>query len=107
MGVSLLGAGLIAAARLGAHGWPPRHAVLRVAAILAVLAVLAPVARYLRETRWNQHGRIENPALPPLTMKGERDRPTRPFFPSSPQGFCGEKNPTKFFLESKSCQTSH
>jgi len=48
IGVSFLGAGLIAAAALGAKEWRPRHAVLRIAAVLAVLAVLAPVARYLR-----------------------------------------------------------
>src|SRR6202521_6208498 len=56
IGVSFLGAGLIAGARLGDRGWLPRHAVLRVAAVLAVMAGLAPVARYLRETPWNQHG---------------------------------------------------
>src|SRR5271155_6212562 len=84
LGVSFLGAGLIAAARLGDLGWLPRHAAVRVAALLAVLAVLAPVARYLRES-WNQHGRIENPTLPPLTMNGEGDGPTGPFFPSSAQ----------------------
>src|ERR1700674_2224211 len=55
IGVSLLGASLIAAARLR---WLSRHAIIRVAAVLAVVVVLAPVARYLRETRWNQHGRI-------------------------------------------------
>src|SRR3979411_2587735 len=62
IGVSFLGAGLIAAARLR---WLSRHAILRVAAVLAVLAVLAPVARYLREARWNTHGRVDNPTLPP------------------------------------------
>src|SRR6266853_3648643 len=38
IGVSFLGAGLIAAARLR---WLSRHAILRIAAVLAVLAVLA------------------------------------------------------------------
>jgi len=104
IGVSFLGAGLIAVARVK---WLSRHAVLRVAAILAVLAVLAPVARYLRETRWNQHGRIENPALPPLTMNGEGDGPTGPFFPSSAQVYGGEKIPSKFFMESDSCKRCH
>src|SRR5260370_4742141 len=33
IGVRVLGAGLIAAARLGDHGWLPRHAVLLVAAV--------------------------------------------------------------------------
>src|SRR5258706_2150305 len=107
IGVRFLGAGLIAAARLGAHGWLPRHAVLRVAAILTVLAVLAPAGRYLRQSRWNQHGRIENPTLPPLTMNGEGDGPTGPFFPSSAQVYGGEKIPSKFFMESDSCKSCH
>src|SRR6266851_3853784 len=107
IGVSFLGAGLIAAARLGDHGWLPRRAALRVAAVLAVLAVLAPVARYLRESRWNQHGRIENPTLPPVSMDGEGDGPTGPFFPSSAQVYGGEKIPSKFFMESDSCKRCH
>ncbi len=107
IGVSFLGVGLIAAARLGDRGWMPRHAVLRVAAVLAVLAVLAPVARYLREGRWNQHGRIENPTLPPVSMDGEGDGPTGPFFPSSAQVYGGEKIPSKFFMESDSCKRCH
>ena len=105
--VSFLGAGLIAAARLGARGWLPRHAVVRVAAVLAVLVVLAPVARYLRETRWTRHARIENPALPPLTMNGEGDGPAGPFFPSSAQVYGGEKIPSQFFMESDSCKRCH
>jgi hypothetical protein len=104
IGVSFLGAGLIAAARLR---WLPRHAVLRIATVLAVLAVLAPVARYLRESRWNQHGRIENPTLPPVSMDGEGDGPTGPFFPSSAQVYGGEKIPSKFFMESDSCKRCH
>jgi Tfp pilus assembly protein PilF len=107
IGVSFLGAGLIAAAWLGAHEWLPRHAVLRVAAVLAALAVLAPVARYLREARWNQHGRIENPTLPPVSMDGEGDGPTGPFFPSSAQVYGGQKIPSKFFMESDSCKRCH
>jgi Tfp pilus assembly protein PilF len=107
IGVSVLGVGLIAAARLGDHGWLPRHAVLRVAAVLAVLAVLAPAARYLREARWNQHGRIENPTLPPVSMDGEGDGPSGPFFPSSAQVYGGEKIPSKFFMESDSCKRCH
>jgi tetratricopeptide (TPR) repeat protein len=107
IGVSFFGAGLIAAARLGDRGWRPRHAILRVAAVLAVLAVLAPVVRYLREARWNQHGRIENPTLPPVSMDGEGDGPTGPFFPSSAQVYGGEKIPSKFFMESDSCKRCH
>ncbi len=107
LGLSFVGAGLMAAARMGHRGWLPRHAVIRIAAVLAVLAVLAPVARYLRETRWNQHARIENPALPPVTMDGEGDGPTGPFFPSSAQVYGGQKIPSKFFMESDSCKRCH
>jgi tetratricopeptide (TPR) repeat protein len=107
LGLSFLGASLIAAAKMGDRRWLPRHALLRVAAALAVLAVLAPVARYLREARWTQRGRIANPALPPVTMAGEGDGPTGPFFPSSAQVYGGEKIPSKFFMESDSCKRCH
>jgi len=105
--VSFLGAGLIAAARRGDRGCLPRSSVIRVAAVLVVLAVLAPAARYLRETRWNQHGRIQNPAQPPVSMDGEGDGPTGPFFPSSAQVHGGEKIPSQFFMESDSCKRCH
>ena len=104
LALSFFGTALIAAARLK---WLPRHAVLRVASVLAVLALLAPVARYLRETRWTRHGSIENPALPPVSMNGEGDGPTGPFFPSSAQVYGGEKIPSKFFMESDSCKRCH
>jgi tetratricopeptide (TPR) repeat protein len=107
LGLSFLGAGLIAATHLGNRRWLSRHAALRVTAVLAALAVLAPFARYLRETRWTQHGRIANPALPPVSMDGEGDGPTGPFFPSSAQVYGGEKIPSKFFMESDSCKRCH
>ncbi len=97
LGLSFLGAGMIAAAHLGNRRWLSRPTALRVTAVLVVLAVLAPVARYLREARWTQRGRIENPALPPVSMNGEGDGPSRPFFPSSAQ----------FFMESDSCKRCH
>jgi tetratricopeptide (TPR) repeat protein len=107
IGLSFLGAGLVTAARLGNRRWLCRHAAVRVAAVIVVLAVLAPVARYLRETRWTQHGRIENLALPPVSMDGEGDGPSGPFFPSSAQVYGGEKIPSKFFMESDSCKRCH
>jgi tetratricopeptide (TPR) repeat protein len=107
LALSFLGAGLIAAAGMGNRGWLSRHTALRVAVALAAFAVLAPAARYLRETRWNQHARIQNPALPPLTMNGEGDGPTGPFFPSSAQVYGGEKIPSQFFMESDSCKRCH
>src|ERR1017187_9211978 len=107
IGLSFLGAGLVTAARLGNRRWLCRHAALRVAAVIVVLAVLAPVARHLRDTRWTQPGRIENPALPPVSMDGEGDGPSGPFFPSSAQVYGGEKIPSKFFMESDSCKRCH
>ncbi|MGB8013426.1 MAG: tetratricopeptide repeat protein [Terriglobales bacterium] len=107
LGLSFLGAGLIAADRIGDLRWLPRHVAFRVVFVLALLAGLAPVARYVRETRWNRHGRIQNPALPPLTMDGEGDGPSGPFFPSSAQVYGGEKIPSQFFMESDSCKRCH
>ena len=104
IGLSFLGAGLLVAIRMS---WLSRHAFVRVAEVLVVLVVLAPVARYLRETRWNRHGRIENPALPPASMNGEGDGPSGPFFPSSAQVYGGEKIPSQFFMESDSCKRCH
>ena len=105
--MSVLGAGLIAAARLGDLGWLSRYAAIRVVLVLAVFAAMAPAARYLREARWNRHGRIENPALPPIDMSGEGDGPSGPFFPSSAQVYGGQKIPSQFFMESDSCKRCH
>ncbi len=107
LALSFVGVGIIAAIRIGERGWLPRFTAVRVVAVLALMALLAPAARYLRETRWSQHGRIQNPALPPLTMDGEGDGPTGPFFPSSAQVYGGEKIPSKFFMESDSCKRCH
>ncbi|MGA7295188.1 MAG: tetratricopeptide repeat protein, partial [Terriglobales bacterium] len=107
LGLSFAGAGLIAAARLGSFGWVRHHAVLRATVVLAVLVGLAPVARYLRETRWDRHARIENPAMPPSAMSGEGDGQNGPFFPSSAQVYGGEKIPSQFFMESDSCKRCH
>jgi tetratricopeptide (TPR) repeat protein len=107
LALSFAGVGILAAVQLGDRGWLPRHAGVRVAAVLVLLAVFAPMARYLRETRWNQHGRIANPVLPPVSMEGEGDGPSGPFFPSSAQVYGGEKIPSKFFMESESCKRCH
>jgi Tfp pilus assembly protein PilF len=104
IGVSFFGAGLVGASRIS---WFSRHSLVGVATVLVVLAMIAPIARYVRETRWNQHGRIENPALPPPTMNGEGDGPSGPFFPSSAQIYGGQKIPSKFFMESDSCKRCH
>ena len=107
MGISFLGAALVAASIWGSRGWLPRHAWLRAALVLVALGALAPLAKYLRENRWRQQGRIENPAMPPLSMEAEGDGPSGPFFPSSAQVYGGEKIPSQFFMESDSCKRCH
>ncbi len=43
--------------------------VMRLAACLVVIAGLGAGMRYLREARWANHARIENPEMPPLNME--------------------------------------
>jgi tetratricopeptide (TPR) repeat protein len=107
IGLSFLGVAFIAATQWGNYGWLRGRSAIRLVAVIALLAIAAPVARYLRETRWNQHARIQNPTLPPISMNGEGDGPSGPFFPSSAQVYGGEKIPSKFFMESDSCKRCH
>ena len=74
---------------------------------LVALAGLGLAARYLRESRWQNQARIENPSMPPATMNDEGDGPDGPFFPSSAQVYGGQKIPSKFFMESDSCKRCH
>lgn len=85
----------------------PGRPLVRCAVSLVVLAGVGFGARYLRESRWQKHARIENPAMPPGTMNEEGDGPTGPFFPSSAQVYGGQKIPSKFFMESDSCKRCH
>jgi len=81
--------------------------VMRLAACLVVIAGLGAGMRYLRESRWANHERIENPDMPPLNMEAEGDGPQGPFFPSSAQVYGHKKIPSKFFMESDSCKRCH
>jgi Tfp pilus assembly protein PilF len=74
---------------------------------LALLAAIGYGARYVRESRWQNRARIENPAMPPATMNDEGDGPEGHFFPSSAQVYGKKKIPSKFFLESDSCKRCH
>jgi Flp pilus assembly protein TadD len=74
---------------------------------LIVLAGLGAASRYTRESRWASRARIENPELPPLNMDQEGDGPQGPFFPSSAQVYGHRKIPSKFFMESDSCERCH
>jgi tetratricopeptide (TPR) repeat protein len=94
----------------GRRGWlgsTPLARCLRLAVFLVVVAGLGTGMKYLRETRWANHARIENPAMSPETMDQEGDGPQGPFFPSSAQVYGHRKIPSKFFMESDSCKRCH
>ena len=105
--VSVAGIGCLLAEWIGRRGWLSSNAAVRVAVCLAVLAGIGWAARYQRETRWLSYYLIKNPALPPASMDAEGDGPKGPFFPSSAQVYGGQKIPSKFFMESDSCQRCH
>jgi Flp pilus assembly protein TadD len=108
--LSLGGVGIVVAEWAGKRGWLSPSvggAILRCAICLLALAGLSLGARYLRESRWQNQARIENPSMPPATMDGEGDGPGGPFFPSSAQVLGRQKIPSKFFMESDSCKRCH
>jgi Tfp pilus assembly protein PilF len=108
--LSLVGVGLLFADWAGRRGWlmfGAARAALRTAICLIVLAGLAVGARYLRESRWQNRARIQNPLMPPESMDKEGDGPEGHFFPSSAQVYGKRKIPSKFFMESESCKRCH
>src|SRR2546422_3223905 len=108
--LSLAGVGILFADWAGNRGWlgiGAARAVLRLAICLLALAGLGYGTRYVRESRWQKHARIENPAMPPANMSGEGDGPEGAFFPSSAQVYGKRKIPSKFFMESDSCKRCH
>jgi Flp pilus assembly protein TadD len=108
--LSLAGAGIVFAEWSGKHGWLSPgvgNSIIRCSICLLALAGLGAGARYLRESRWQNHARIQNPSMPPATMNGEGDGPDGPFFPSSAQIYGAQKIPSKFFMESESCKRCH
>ncbi|MBV8051215.1 MAG: tetratricopeptide repeat protein [Acidobacteriaceae bacterium] len=104
--ISLAAVGILFAEWTGRHGWSS-HFAIRLGLTLITIAALGFGARYLRESRWQNHARIQNPAMPPATMNGEGDGPAGPFFPSSAQIYGNQKIPSKFFMESDSCKRCH
>jgi Flp pilus assembly protein TadD len=108
--LSLAGGGILFVEWAGKRGWLASGtgpALIRFTICLLALAGLGYGARYVRESRWQNRGRIENPLMPPATMDGEGDGPSGPFFPSSAQIYGGGKIPSKFFMESDSCKRCH
>ncbi len=106
--ISLAGAGILFSEWLGRR---KSHAVAaslaRAGVALFVLTALGFGAHYLRQSRWQNHSRIENPKMPPAEMSDEGDGSNGAFFPSSAQVLGGQKIPSEYFMESDSCQRCH
>ena len=102
----LAGVGFLFAERMGKSA-AFSSMLVRVVACLLMLTGISAGAWYLRNARWQNRARIENPAMPPASMNGEGDGPQGPFFPSSAQVYGGQKIPSKFFMESDSCKRCH
>jgi Tfp pilus assembly protein PilF len=108
--LSLAGVGIVFAEWAGKRGWLAQGiagSIIRCSICLLVLVGLGAGACYVRESRWQNQGRIENPSMPPASMNGEGDGPDGPFFPSSAQVHGEQKIPSKFFMESDSCKRCH
>jgi len=108
--LSLAGGGIVFAEWAGKRGWfapGMGGAIIRCAICLSILAGLGAGARYLRESRWRNQARIQNPSTPPASMNNEGDGPDGPFFPSSAQVYGKQKIPSRFFMESDSCKRCH
>jgi cytochrome c-type biogenesis protein CcmH/NrfG len=106
----LAGAGILFADWAGRRGWLSLgvgRAVLRYTACILALGALGGAGWYSRNSRWQDSTRIQNPADAPETMNDEGDGPEGDFFPSSAQVYGKQKIPSKFFMESDSCQRCH
>jgi len=108
--LALGGIGILVAEWAGRKGWlcpGLARACLRYAVCFVALAVLSAAGWYSRNSRWLSHARIQNPADSPESMEQEGDGPSGDFFPSSAQVYGHQKIPSKFFMESESCQRCH
>jgi tetratricopeptide (TPR) repeat protein len=102
--------GFLIAEFAGRQGWfgsGNAGAVVRLVVCLALVAAVGFGSQYVRESRWVNRARIENPEMPPSNMDQEGDGPQGPFFPSSAQVYGHRKIPSKFFMESDSCKRCH
>jgi Flp pilus assembly protein TadD len=108
--LALAGCGLVFADWAGRRGWLSPglgRAALRYGVSFLVLGGLSLAGWYLRNSRWMDSARIENPTDSPASMNQEGDGPQGDFFPSSAQVYGHQKIPSKFFMESDSCQRCH
>jgi tetratricopeptide (TPR) repeat protein len=110
IGLALAGCGILFGTWAGRRGWLSpgiARATLRYALCFLVLAGLSAGGWYSRNARWLNSARIKNPADAPETMDQEGDGPQGDFFPSSAQVYGHQKIPSKFFMESQSCERCH
>ncbi len=108
--LALIGLCILFADWAGRRGWLTvgiARSALRYGVCFLALAALAAGAWYSRNVRWQNSARIQNPADSPETMDQEGDGPNGDFFPSSAQVYGHQKIPSKFFMESDSCQRCH
>ncbi|MBI3664240.1 MAG: tetratricopeptide repeat protein [Acidobacteria bacterium] len=107
IGICALGFLVLVADFLRSRHILEHKAVVRFAVVLVGGLVFAGAAWWVREVPWQRAYVIKNPAMPPAQMDGEGDGPRGPFFPTSAQTEHGGKIPSKFFMESQSCQHCH
>jgi Flp pilus assembly protein TadD len=100
LGVSALGIVILLASRT-------RRPVLGFAVFTVAAVALGASAWGLREVRWRNSYRIQNPELPPEAQAQEGDGVKGHFFPSSAQTKDGRLIPAKFFMDSQACQRCH
>jgi Flp pilus assembly protein TadD len=100
IGLTVLGLILLLAARA------PRPVMSFAFLSLGALAV-SVAAWGIREVRWRNAYRIQNPEIPPESQAAEGDGTNGLFFPSSAQTTRGGRIPSKFFMDSKACQRCH
>ncbi len=115
--LSTLGAGILLSSSIssaassatgrGGMAWGRGKPLLVTPVCLLLVAGLGAGAWYARTSQWQRSFHIVNPAMPPETMAGEGDGPQGAFFPSSAQIYGNRKIPSKFFMESDSCQRCH
>jgi Flp pilus assembly protein TadD len=108
--LALAGCGILFADWVGRNGWLPTGfaaTASRYSICLLALIGLSAAAWYSRTSRWLNSARIQNPTDAPATMNDEGDGPHGDFFPSSAQVYGRQKIPSKFFMESQSCERCH
>jgi tetratricopeptide (TPR) repeat protein len=108
--VAVAAVGILFADWAGRGGWLAGgfgRAALRYSICVLALAAVGFAGWYVRNVLWMSSARIRNPPESPASMEQEGDGPEGDFFPSSAQVYGHQRIPSKFFMESDSCQRCH